>query len=116
MAETINTGSTPYDDVFRTLVVDHKELVIALINEMFPDIGRYSGDEEIIPLSEYFEINRQDGEQDKRITDSAIVVIDHSGNKRTFHLECQSTDDGSLIIRMFEYEERVDIFRASGMR
>ena len=74
MAETINTGSTPYDDVFRTLVVDHKELVIALINEMFPDIDNYSGDEEIIPLSEYYEVNRQDGEQDRIITDSAIQI------------------------------------------
>ncbi len=38
-------SSTPYDDVFRTLVNDCSKLVIPLINEAFGE--HYSGDEEI---------------------------------------------------------------------
>ena len=61
-------AGTPYDDVFRSLVVDHKQLLLAFINEMFSNLGeRYQGDEEVINLSEIVYINRQDGEQDKRI-------------------------------------------------
>lgn len=101
-------GSTPYDDVFRTLVIEHKELVLRLINEMFPDIN-YDGDEEVKPLNDTYFVNQGDGEQDKKITDSAIEIIGHDGVRRLFHLECQSTADGSMIIRMFEYDVQIAI-------
>ena len=48
--ENTNTsGSTPYDDVFRTLVVEHSSLVLKLINEMFPGTN-YTGKEKTVPL------------------------------------------------------------------
>ena len=111
---TIEYGKTPYDDVFRTLIVDHKDLLLALLNEMFPDLKhKYTGDEKVIPLNDHYQQNRQDGEQDKRITDSAVMVVDHSMEKRIFHLECQSSDDGSLVIRMFEYDMQIAL-KAAG--
>ena len=36
----IKITSTPYDDVFRTLLNDCRGLVIPLINEVFGEIGR----------------------------------------------------------------------------
>ena len=77
---------------------------------MIPPLGeRYQGDEEVINLSEIVYINRQDGEQDKRIVDSAIAVISHDGTRRVFHLECQSSDDNSMMIRMIEYDTQIAI-------
>ena len=108
MGEIIETGSTPYDDVFRTLVVDHRRMLLAFINEMFPDLpDKYRGDERVLPLSEHFMVNRQAGEQDKRIIDSAVMVIAHNGNERIFHVESQSNHDGSMIVRMFEYDTQI---------
>ena len=108
MGEIIEAGSTPFDDVFRTLVVDHRRMLLAFINEMFPNLPeKYQGDERVIPLSEHYMINRQDGEQDKRIIDSAVMVIAHNGDERIFHVESQSTNDGSMIVRMFEYDMQI---------
>ncbi len=108
VGERINAGSTPFDDVFRTLVVDHRRMLLAFINEMFPSLPeKYNGDEVVVPLNEQYQQNRQDGEQDKRIVDSAVMVIDHSGNRRIFHVESQSTEDGNIIVRMFEYDMQI---------
>ncbi len=106
--ELLTYGSTPYDDVFRTLVVEHKKLLLSLINEMFPDIN-YEGDEEVKQLNETYFFNKGKGQQDKKITDLAIEVTDHHGIRRLFHLECQSTPDGTMIIRMFEYDVQIAI-------
>lgn len=108
MEKIIEAGSTPYDDVFRTLVVDHRRMLLAFINEMFPNLpDKYHGDERVVPLSEHYMMNRQNGEQDKRIIDSAVMVIAHNGDERIFHVESQSTNDGSMIIRMFEYDMQI---------
>jgi len=42
----IKITSTPYDDVFRTLLNDCSELIIPVINEVFGE--NYTGEEEII--------------------------------------------------------------------
>lgn len=42
--------NTPYDDVFRTLLNDCKQLAIPIINEAFYE--KYTGDEDIIFFSE----------------------------------------------------------------
>ncbi|SDB07738.1 hypothetical protein [Butyrivibrio sp. INlla16] len=103
-----NSGSTPYDDVFRTLVVEHKGLLLKLLNEMFTDI-HYEGDEEVNTLNNAYFANRSEGNQDKMITDSAIEIIDHYGCRKLFHLECQSDNNGTMILRMFEYDVQIAI-------
>ncbi len=108
-----DSGSTPFDDVFRTLVVEHSSLLISLINEMFPGTN-YSGNEKTIPLNETYFINRDTGEQDKRILDSALAIISSDGASRIFHLECQSTPDGSMILRIFEYDTQIAL-KTSGI-
>lgn len=92
--------STPYDDVFRTLANDCKQLVIPLINEMFEEHYRF--DEEVILLQNEHFMRQQDGEEDEIITDSCIMI----GTKK-YHIECQSTPDGSMAVRMFEYDAQI---------
>ena len=41
-----NIVSTPYDDVFRTLLNDCSSLIIPVINEIFSE--HFSGDEKIV--------------------------------------------------------------------
>ena len=94
---------TPYDDVFRTLINDCPELVLPVINEMFGE--NYRGDEQIVfGQNEHF-LNQQDGPGEKRITDSSFVVKGERDKK--YHLECQSTGDSSMLVRLFEYDTQI---------
>ena len=94
---------TPYDDVFRTLINDCPELVLPVINEMFGE--NYRGDERIVfGQNEHF-LNQQEGPGEKRITDSSFVVKGERDKK--YHLECQSTGDSSMLLRLFEYDTQI---------
>lgn len=93
----MSENSTIFDDVFRTMVEKLPQLVIPLINEVFHT--GYPEDEEIVQLrNEYHE---PDGEI---ITDSILKIRNH-----LYHVECQSTDDTTMAIRMFQYDLTVAI-------
>lgn len=95
--------NTPYDDVFRTMLNDCSSLIIPVINEIFSE--RYHGDEKIIFSPEVHFLNQQDGEEIKRITDSSFKIIGEKEAK--YLLECQSTADSSMLIRVFEYATQI---------
>ena len=100
--ENMVTGP-PYDDVFRTLLNDCSKLIIPVINEIFST--QFTGDEEVIfSPNEHF-INRQDGEEEKRITDSSFRIV--GKEEKRFLCECQSTADSSMLVRIFEYAAQV---------
>ena len=92
---------TPYDDAFRTMMNDCVRLLIPVINEVFGK--NYSGNEKIIFRPNEHFINQQDGMEQKRITDSSFSIISKDNSEDKFILECQSTDDDTLLIRIFEY-------------
>ena len=95
--------STIYDDVFRTLLNDCSALIIPVINELFNE--HYSGKESIeFRPNEHF-VNQQDGKESKRITDTFFVV--HSEAEKGYHLECQSTSDSTMLMRIFEYDSQI---------
>lgn len=89
---------TPYDDVFRTLLVECPELVIPLVNEAFGE--HYNRDDKVTVHHNEFFI----GSNEKRVTDSHINI-----GKKKYHAECQSTADGTLLIRLFEYDAQIAI-------
>lgn len=92
-------SSTPYDDVFRTMMVDCPQLLLPVLNEIFGK--KYTGNEKIVfNQNEHF-INQQDGCEEKRITDSSFTVIGETEDKYIF--ECQAVADNTLLIRIFEY-------------
>lgn len=99
----MDTTGTPYDDVYRTMLNDCSSLILPVINEMFGE--HYTGKEQIVfGINEHF-LNRQNGEEEKLITDTAFSVI---GRKRKqYHVECQSVPDSTMLIRMFEYEAQI---------
>jgi len=97
--------NTPYDDAFRTLLQDCPELVIPLINELFGT--NYTGQEVVITNSNENFLRNPEGKKEKRITDSNLSLISLKGISKRYHLECQSTPDGTMEIRMWEYDAQV---------
>ena len=90
--------NTPYDDVFRTLINDCSSLIIPLINEVFGE--RYTGKEKIVfSPNEHF-MNRQDGEEGERVSDTSFKIIAGTESKK-YHWECQSSADSSMLVRFF---------------
>ena len=101
MANDDKYHATIYDDVWRTLVHDFPTLLIAFVNEVFGE--NYSDGVRVEFLQDVHEQNTVDGRLEKRITDSYFRIIDESGVARMYHIECQSTVDKSMWIRIFEY-------------
>ena len=95
---TKETVNTPYDDAFRTLIVKCPMLVIPLVNEAFHE--KYELRETVnVFHNEFFVGNRY---QKERITDSHIGIRD-----KRYHAECQSSMDGTIVVRIFEYDAQI---------
>ena len=85
-------NSTIFDDVFRTMLEKMPQLIIPLINEVFGT--DYPGDISIVQRrNEYYTRNGA------IITDSHLFIAD-----KIYHIECQSTSDSTMVIRMIEYD------------
>ncbi len=92
-AEEKPKNGTIYDDVFRTMIDKMPHLVIPLINEAF---GKQFPDSEPVTAlqNEHLEIT-----EDRVIMDSYLKIAD-----KYYHVECQSSPDGTMAIRMIEYD------------
>lgn len=88
----------PYDDAFRTLLVKCPTLAISLVNETFHE--EYGLWEKVSVFHNEFFIG--DEYRKERITDSHIGI----GDKR-YHAECQSSADGTIMVRIFEYDAQI---------
>ena len=101
--------NTPYDDVFRTLLNDCSRLIIPVINEVFGE--NYTGNEQIIfSPNEHF-LNKQDGNEDGRITDTNFNIV--GAEVKKYHWECQSSADSSMLVRFFEYGTQIALDEGS---
>ena len=94
------TNNTIFDDVFRTIVEKMTYLIVPLINEVFHT--SYPEDVKITQLRN--EHQQKDGEI---ITDSCLLI-----GKKMYHIECQSTDDTTMAIRMIEYDFAIAVENA----
>lgn len=88
-----------FDNVFRTLCEKNPKLLIPIINALFSTdyaltdkLDLLSGEHHLLP-------NADLDETEEIVTDSCIRL----GNK-LYHIECQSTPDGSMVLRMVEYD------------
>ena len=92
--------ATPYDDVFKTLLVKCSRLVIAFVNQIFHKC--YSLTENVnFENTEQLHIHTN-GEQSKRFVDCTFTIGTNS--QKRYHIECQTNFDPDMIIRMFEYD------------
>ena len=104
-----------YDDAFRTMVVKCDELLIPFINYMFGE--HYSNKARIYRGSNEHFVDKQGGAQDKRITDSLIKIVENNIS-HTYHVECESKEDvdGTIIVRIFEYDAQIALERSRTSR
>ena len=93
-------NNTIFDDVFRTMIEKMPYLAVPLINEVFHT--SYPEDVKITQLPN--EHQQEDGEI---ITDSCLLI-----GRKMYHIECQSTDDMTMVIRMIEYDFAIGIEHA----
>ena len=87
------TNNTIFDDVFRTMLEKMPELAVPLINEIFGT--SYPEDIEIIQRR-----NEHQTKQGEIITDSQLLIAE-----KIYHLECQSTQDSEMVVRMREISD-----------
>lgn len=96
----LETSTHPFDDVFKSLKIEHTRLFIPLINEFFGT--NYSLDEkiELLPSEGVVLTPVDDGTVDvqKRITDMLVKIRD-----RCYIIECQSDNDLTMVLRLAEY-------------
>ena len=90
-------SSTIFDDVFRTMLEKMPQLAIPLINEVFGT--SYLEDIKIIQKR-----NEHQTQNGRIITDSHLLIAN-----RIYHIECQSTDDSTMVIRMIEYDFAISL-------
>ena len=83
---------------------DCKQLIFPVLNEIFGE--NYSGNEDIKFSQNEIYLTQQDGEQEKRITDSCFIIRDDKKVMR-YHLECESNPDRSISVRIFEYDAQI---------
>lgn len=89
--------NTIFDDVFRTMLEKMPELVIPLINEVFGK--NYPAD-----VAVEQQRNEHQAKNGERITDSRLKIAD-----KIYHIECQSTGDAEMVIRMIEYDFAISL-------
>lgn len=88
----MDRNNTIFDDVFLTLLEKLPRLVVPLINEVFKT--DYTEADEVIQLKDAHQTW-----EGRRTTDSALRIRD-----KWYHIECQSSPDSTMIIRMIEYD------------
>ena len=98
--ENIEFSPTIFDDVYRTLISRMPQFVIPVINDAFGT--KYRMDTEFEQLKNEF--YRKDG---KIVTDSIFLIEGH-----IYHVECQSNEDKTMAIRMFEYDFEIALEHA----
>ena len=97
------SSSTPYDNVFRTLLDQCPRLVVPLINELFDEANPRDLPIVLRKNGHYRDVG---GKQKEVVSDSNILVV-LPDRTAAYHLECQSTTDRSMTRRMFEYDTSI---------
>ena len=94
--------NTVFDSAFKTVIHKAPWLVIPLINEAFD--RSYSQDALITHFS-----NEHEGPRGSTVSDSVFWLQD-----KVYHVECQSTPDADMAVRMIEYDFAIALEGALG--
>ncbi|OON86981.1 hypothetical protein BXO88_05410 [Oribacterium sp. C9] len=96
-------SNTPFDDVFKLQIEKMGQLLVPVIERMFHVKATLVDMEEIERLAnERFLMDDEQKKISKRFSDSCYKI---AGGY--YHVECQSTEDGSILFRLAEYNVRI---------
>ena len=82
-----------WDRIFKTTLLTHPSLFVALVNLVFKK--EYQKDVHITNLN----TETYNKDNSKIIFDTSFII-----DGITYHFECQYTNDGAMVFRMFEYD------------
>ncbi len=88
-----------YDDIFRTLCEKNTKLLIPVINEVFSTKYKITEEMELLSGEHHILSGKEQNSIGEIITDSLIRLAG-----KFYHIECQSNPDGTIILRMVEYD------------
>ena len=105
------TSEMTYDIAFKSIIRKCPRMVLPLINELFYDRKlldeRYVGNERVTFLDKEI----PDVDTGQSVMDLRINVAGKT--KRIFQIECQSTTDGKMVLRMLHYNLKNALQEAS---
>ena len=94
-----------YDDAFRTMTVKCDDLLLPFLNYTFGE--HYDKTAMVIKEANEHLIDRGIEVNERRITDG-LVQVSMDGVVKKYHTECESSsDDGTILIRLFEYDAQI---------
>ena len=96
---------TAYDDAFRTMLNDCSALIIPVVNLYFNE--NYTGNEEITFSKNEHYLAHSDSTEDKLVTDSSFIITRADKTKKRYHIECEEQLNGSILVRIFEYDAQI---------
>lgn len=67
----------------------------------------YTGNEEIIFSKNEHYLAHSDSTEDKRVTDSSFIITRADKTKKRYHIECEEQLNGSILVRIFEYDAQI---------
>lgn len=99
----------PYDSSFKTIAERNRELLVPMVNEFF---GRHypKGTKVVLLRDEHHVCKGKKDEWSVLDTDALFRI-----GEMLYHIECQSTPDGIIAIRMVEYGFHIAIDGAKRM-
>ena len=80
-------------------------LIIPVVNLYFNET--YTGNEKITFGKNEHYLAHSDNTEDKRVTDSSFIITRADKTSKKYHIECEEQLDGSILVRMFEYDAQI---------
>ncbi len=101
-----------YDDAFRMIESNCDDILIDFVNFIFGE--NYDKTAVITRMRNEHFVENENHSKEKRITDSHFSITQNGIDKK-YHLECESgTYDGTILVRLFEYDAMIAADLAEG--
>jgi hypothetical protein len=102
--ENLSTEAQLWDEILKKETAQMPEQLLPLIREVY---GKsYPRDVDIYPLGTEYSVERMDTGEIASVR--ADITIQIAG-RDIYHFECESKKDGTLVMRMFEYDVHIAI-------
>ena len=104
-AGTSKSHHTLFDETFKTICTYMLPLIIPLINELFGTNYEMSKEEMDRFATEHMKLAESEDTAPKitKVISDAYISL----NGIMYHIECQSTEDGDILIRILDYNMRI---------
>lgn len=108
LPENLSTEAQLWDEIFKKQAFNMPELFFPLIKEVH---GRYYAPGTIVkPLATEFIIERSPDKRLRTIRADVTLIV---GSFDIYHFECQITNDGTMALRMIDYDVQIALTYSS---